>query len=130
MFFRKLKEAAKELADGLSEAVDSVSKEVSGEKSAPDETDTLPVKCTIRVHSKRYNRLSMKTRVEVSNRKEYEDMKKNNILPTFRQKYGSFSTMSGKSINVWSDKIFNEIIKTIAFEDQNLVDALKKHGKW
>ncbi len=137
MFFRKIKEAVKEIGDDLSKAVDGTSSDNnrragdSGSRKAisKDETDALPVKCTIRLKSNRYNRLSMRTRVEVSSRSEYEKMK-GSLLTNFRNHFGTYSTMSGKRVNVWTDKAFNEITKTLIFDDANLVEALKKHGKW
>ncbi|HUT80653.1 MAG TPA: hypothetical protein VMZ29_05550 [Candidatus Bathyarchaeia archaeon] len=137
MFFRKIKEAVKEIADDLEKAVDgnssdsSIRDDDSSTRRAisSDETNSLPVKCTIRLKSKRYNRLSMRTRVEVSSRSEYEKMK-GTLMNNFRTHFGTFSTMSGKKVNVWSDKAFNELTKTLVFEDANLVEALKKHGKW
>ena len=128
--FKKLKDAAKDLIGELDKGFKELAGEVSGDPTMkPDEIDSLPVKCTIRVHSERYKRLSMKKRVEVSNKKEYEKMK-GSILNEFREKYGSYTTTSGKSIGVWSDKAFKSVSKTLKFDDANLVDALKKHGKW
>ncbi|NHJ05903.1 MAG: hypothetical protein EAX90_13840 [Candidatus Heimdallarchaeota archaeon] len=128
--FKKLKDAAKELVGELDKGFKELAGEVSGKPSVqPDETDTLPVKCTIKVHSERYKRLAMNKRVEVSSKKEYEKMK-SSILDEFRVKYGSFTTTSGKSIDVWSNKAYKEVSKTLRFDDKNLVEALKKHGKW
>ncbi|MBN1330035.1 MAG: hypothetical protein JXA54_11230 [Candidatus Heimdallarchaeota archaeon] len=137
MFFRKIKEAVKEIADDFESAVDGKSSDKtkrdgdSGSRKtiSSDETNTLPVKCTIRLKSNRYNRLSMRTRVEVSSKSEYDKMK-GSLITNFRSHFGTYSTMSGKRVNVWTDKAFNEIAKTLVFEDANLVEALKKHGKW
>ena len=128
--FKKLKDAAKDLIGELDKGFKELAGEVSGDPTMkPDEIDSLPVKCTIRVHSERYKRLSMKKRVEVSSKKEYQKMK-DSILDEFRVKYGSFTTSSGKSIDVWSNKAFKTVSKTLQFDDTNLVEALKKHGKW
>ena len=142
MFFKKLEKAVKEVGDELEKGLKDIDKGSTskssttkesitkpGKKAIADEIDSLPVKCTIKVHSKRYNRLSMQTRVEVSSKKEYE-AKKQSIMNEFRQKYGSYKTSSGKAINVWTDKAFAELTKTLIFEDENVIAALKKHGKW
>lgn len=135
MFFKKLKEAVKEVADELDSGIKSISSDSSQKgttqkvSKVKDETDSLPIKCTIQVRSSRYNRLNMSKRVEVSSRKEYEGLKKN-LLNEFRSKFGTYHVSSSKSINVWTDKAFNELIKTIVFDDKNVEEALKKHGKW
>lgn len=134
MVFKKLKDLAKEVSSSLEEGVKQLSDEVGGKPSKQrvqqkDETDTLPVKVTIKVQSQRYKRLSMPKRVEVSSKKEYEQLK-DKLLNEFRDKFGKYSVSSGKSVNVWTDKAFKELSKTLVFDDTNLVTALKKHGKW
>ncbi|MFW9924010.1 MAG: hypothetical protein ACFFDW_12060 [Candidatus Thorarchaeota archaeon] len=135
MFFKKLKEAVKEVADELDSGLKDITKDSSQKgttqkvSKTKDEIDTLPVKCTIQVRSSRYNRLAMNKRIEVSSRKEYENIKKG-LLNEFRSKFGTYHVSSSKSVNVWTDKAFNELVKTIVFDDKNVEEALKKHGKW